>query len=263
MTLNQDFLSKLEYLPPKKVVSILRAEDRPFLTCHWQLKAEIAPVDLFCYLHTRFGPPNGIQNVLRSDSSDNLIHWDWALGFGDGLLFIQGMNFRTEVWVLGQVGIQEKDLAEFVACIKGDFQNFGPGMAQCRNSLELWVEFVNPYERLRKSINVLVQELSYLTIEKVKRIDDPIAFALRSKQTELAREWSEAGRRLHKAFGICFGIRSMLPVCGEAFVNLVLFMLTRPELKAKQKRDLNTKRDAFWAGHRCSRACATRILSWL
>lgn len=34
---------------------------------------------MYCYLKARFGEPNGVQNILRSDSSDNWIHWEYSL----------------------------------------------------------------------------------------------------------------------------------------------------------------------------------------
>ena len=47
--------------------------------------------------------------------------------------------------------------------------------------------------------------------------------------------------RLNKAFGICFGIRSMLPVMAEAFINLILFTLMDHE----RKKDERLKNNLF------------------
>ena len=52
-------------------------------------------MDLYCYFHARFGPPNGLQNFLRNPHSDNLIHWHWTVQHENGLLDVQGANFRT------------------------------------------------------------------------------------------------------------------------------------------------------------------------
>ena len=43
------------------------------------VRHHLSPVDVYCYLKGRFGEPNGFQNFLRRDTSDNLIHWDFTL----------------------------------------------------------------------------------------------------------------------------------------------------------------------------------------
>jgi hypothetical protein len=43
------------------------------------VRQRLSPVDMYCYLKARFGEPNGVQNILRSDSSDNWIHWEYSL----------------------------------------------------------------------------------------------------------------------------------------------------------------------------------------
>jgi hypothetical protein len=41
---------------------------------------QISQLDLFCYLHARFGIPNGIQMALKKQGdTDNLVHWHYAL----------------------------------------------------------------------------------------------------------------------------------------------------------------------------------------
>ena len=46
------------------------------------VRQHLSPVDMYCYLKARFGTPNGFQTFLRTDSSDNLIHWDFNLKAG-------------------------------------------------------------------------------------------------------------------------------------------------------------------------------------
>jgi hypothetical protein len=82
------FISELKAIHPKNLIEQFRADDRPGFFTFWNLKNEIKPVDLCCYLVARFGPPNGIQNFLRGDHSDNLIHREWALQYKDRILLI-------------------------------------------------------------------------------------------------------------------------------------------------------------------------------
>lgn len=235
MALELEFLSKLEYLSPKTIGEILYSKNRPTCTAYWIIENQISPVDLFCYLHARFGPPNGIHNFLRANHSDNLIHWNWTLRYGSGLLDIQGMSFRTCVLFIGDFGVEDSDLNKFIAIVKADFRNHGKGMSECRKSLEFWVEFVNPYQRLRRAIDQLVKELASLRPHEITELPPLISSYEHSDQQAVMEQWQDAATRLNKAFGVCFGIRSMLPVMAEAFINLILYILMRKELKADAK----------------------------
>jgi hypothetical protein len=90
MTLPADFVASVKGAHPKEFLDDMNREDRPKQGHRWVLRNEIAPSDLYCYLSARFGAPNGLQNFLRKDDSDNLIHWEWCLRCGDGWLTFQG-----------------------------------------------------------------------------------------------------------------------------------------------------------------------------
>jgi len=109
MTIPTNFFDNLEFVHPKDIVDIFSANDRPSPGFRWIFKNELRPIDLYCYFGSRFGQPNGIQNFLRGDHSDNLIHWEWFLRTDGGFLTIQGMNFRTEIWISGN-GIVADDI---------------------------------------------------------------------------------------------------------------------------------------------------------
>ena len=235
MALQLDFLSKLEYLETRTIHEILSSTDRPTSSVYWMIENQISPADMFCYLHARFGPPNGIQNLLRQDSSDNLVHWNWTFRYSSGLLDIQGTNFYTQILFVGDCDVEESELKKFITLVKADFQKQSKGMAKIRESLESWVEFINPYQRLRRAIDQLVEELALLKPYEITEPAPPLSSSDRSNQEAITEQWHNVANRLNKAFGICFGIRSMLPVLGEAFINLILYILMRPELKADKR----------------------------
>jgi len=101
-------------IPPTEILAAFTRPERPRLDGTWTLHNEIAPSDLFCYLYAKFGPPNGIQNLLRRDDSDNLIHWDWTLAHPNGLLMLLGLNLRTEVHFFGDWGFSHCDRQQFI-----------------------------------------------------------------------------------------------------------------------------------------------------
>lgn len=205
----------------------------------WAWVDELSPVDLYCYLGARFGAPNGLQNFLRGDHSDNLIHWEWTLLHPSSSTYIHlfGMNFRTELWVAGGLPVEEADRSNLAAQIKSDFAAHGPKMGELRRSLEHWVEFVNPYQRLRRSVEKLREDLAELDLQpETQSVPDS------SDLAEFGARWKELSGRYSRGLGLCFGIRSMLPVMAEAYVNFLLFVLMRPDIKADDRLRENTIR---------------------
>ena len=240
MPLPNDFVERLKFLHPREIAALLQSDDRPKGGIQWTLKNEVRPADLYCYLGARFGQPNGFQNFLRQDDSSNLIHWEWFLACGDGHISIMGMNFRTEIWITGMGPLEDSDRLELISQLKADFSVHGQEIGKVRRALEHWIEFVNPYQRLRRAVVQLHTELSELglsieddKIPDVKNQESSSAF------TEL---WNEQARKYSRAIGLYFGIRSMLPVMAEAFVNLLLYMLLKPEIKSDERLRENTFR---------------------
>lgn len=231
MPLATDFVASLKGAHPKEFLEDMTRENRPKLGHRWVLRNEIAPSDLYCYLGARFGAPNGFQNFLRKDDYDNLIHWEWCLRCGEGWLTFQGMNFRTEVWITGHDGFKEADKSTLISQIKTDFANYGKKMSEMRKALEHWTEFVNPYRRIEGAIEKLLGDLREL---KLRPEDEAIPDITNAEQITADR-WGDLAGKYAKGLGLCFGIRSMLPVMAEAFVNLILFVLMRPDFKSDDR----------------------------
>lgn len=235
MKLDEAFLSKLSYLSMEEVSEFLFSENRPAGTSYQTIENEIRPVDLYCYLSAKYGSPNGVQNMLRGDHSENLVHWNWSLGVEGGMIDISGQNYRTAIVFIGLGELTDNRLSEFVRLLKGDFKNYGKEMSNIRKSLEHWVEFVNPYMRLKKSIDSLMRELGELDIYNLQDPLDMPAARDEGQREKLMEHWKETGSRLNRAFGLCFGIRAMLPVMSEAFINIILFVFMRKEIKSDKR----------------------------
>ena len=206
MAIPSDFLASLQYLRPQQILDVLQAKDRPKGSQCWIITNEIKPVDFYCYLGARFGPPNGIQNLLRQNHSDNLIHWNWTFRYGPGLVDIQGANYRTDVWLIGPFELESDDRNDFIRRVKADFAAFGAEMAKCRKSLEHWIEFVNPYQRLRRSVTKLAEELRSLELDQLGEL--PNILDQQDRDSAL-RRWEVAVSKCNRGFGLCFGIRAM------------------------------------------------------
>ncbi len=228
MKLDGNFVPELVAVSLVDFFEQMRSDNRPNFDTHWTLTNELRPVDLYCYLHARFGPPNGFQNLLRADHSENLIHWEWALCSQGRILLIQGQNFRTDIWLSGdELHSDERDV--LIAVIKDTFTSYSLAMGKIRKELEHWVEFVNPYQRIRRSIESLINEIDTLDIgADIKEKKD---FCEHESSEAWAEDWRRISNKFSRATGLCFGIRSMLPVMAESFVNLLVYMLMKPALK--------------------------------
>lgn len=233
MTFDAQFLSTLRGLSPREAVEIRSAEAKPRRPALFEACNEISPADLYCYFHARFGPPNGLQSFLRENHSHNLVHWHWTVGHNDGLFDVQGTSYRTLFVVSGPGRLDSFKLCDLIAALKADFASHGTGMAECRKSLEHWTEFVSPYQRLRRSVEQLLEELSRMDLDK---LSEPGSGSTDTGAGGgFSEEWTAAAETLNRAYGICFGIRSMLPVMAEAFVNLLMFVLMKREMRSDER----------------------------
>jgi hypothetical protein len=104
-------------------------------------------------------------------------------------------------------------------------------MAHLRKEhFEPWIEFVNPYQRLRRAVKQLVEELDGL---KLNPSTDALPSLLESEDLSAATaQWRNRAADYSRAIGLSFGLRAMVPVMAESFVNLLVFILANPALRA-------------------------------
>lgn len=229
MLLPSDFVTSLIYVSLEDIIAKTKEErGNGKLRSYFELRNEVKPLELFCYLGGRFGPPNGIQNFLRKDDSDNLVHWDWTLVYKDNLISFWGTNFRTDVLIIGDLQYGETEKAELIQQLRSDLKNYGRQMSELRKKLEHWTEFVNPYWRLTTAIDSLREDLAKL------ELSTSFADSFNTPSTAIDESdiWKDVASNYSKAFGLCFGIRSMLPVKAEAFINLLIFVQARSDIKS-------------------------------
>lgn len=226
MTLPVDYVSSWACISMTEIIA--EVQKRVGVSNRLIIRNEITPADLCSYFMARFGSPNGIQNILRKDDSDNLIHWEWVFRTPRGLITFQGQNFRTEIWFSSGESCSQEDLPELLALIKADFKAHGREMSEFRKKMEDWTEFVNPYNRIKSSVECLLNEIDGL---KMQPEDEAISMADSAAQMT-SQPWSELVEKYSKGLGLCFGVRSMLPVMAETYINLLMFVLLRDDIKS-------------------------------
>lgn len=227
-------LDECKAISPRCIAEIISGEKLPKGGGIWRIGNELKPSDLFCYLYSKFGQPNGLQNFFRNDDSDNLIHWDWTLAHHKGLITILGLNMRTEVHLLGDWDFTNCDRQQFIDHIKEDFAKYGKQMSQLRSgTLEDWDMFVNPYRQLRDTISQLKSDLDSLALNpEEEQMQNP---SFGADFEPFQKQWGEVTTRYNRGIGLSMALRAMTPVLAESFINLLFFILCRPDIKNNKR----------------------------
>jgi hypothetical protein len=219
----------MEAISTSSIAKIMQGGKLPKGGEMWEFTNEIKPLDLYCYLHAKYGEPNGLHNLFRRDDSDNLIHWEWTLASKHGLTSIQGHNFRSEVHLIGDFKDKGLTLELFIQQLKSDIGNYGKQISELRKNLEKWTQFVNPYHRILSAVHQHMDKLDGLNLDPIK---DKVPQPSSSEDIkDFGDKWTAVTEKYNYALGLSFGLRSMLPVLAESFINLVLFLLCKPEFK--------------------------------
>lgn len=229
----ENYFLNQQAINPSCLINILQGNKLPREGEIWEFTNEIKPIDIYCYLYAKYGPPNGLQNFVRSDDSDNLIHWEWALAGEFGIIMIQGHNFRSEVHLRGHFKDKGLTIDDFVSQIKSDIGNQGKEISELRKKLEKWTQFVNPYKRIESAVDQHFLKLESLSINP--EVDKVPQATTESEWSLYGENFSAATDKYSYAVGLTFGLRSMLPVLAESFVNLVIFILCRPDIKMNER----------------------------
>jgi hypothetical protein len=188
----------------------------------------ISPVDLYVYLKARFGPPNDLMMVTRTTGTDNIIQWGYSLRSVSHHFMIHGTSSRVEFFER----LSESDWRTLVDTIKQDFARYGQAMSNERRALTRWTLFINPFRRIQKTVYGLGDRLQMIHLnEPVPR---PIVMT-KAEADASAKElaiWTMATNSA-ATLGTC--IRMLAPVMAEAFVNFVLFVLGRDDVRRDQR----------------------------
>jgi len=206
----------------------------------WILDKSLAPADLYVYLKARFGPPNGVMMIVRGPHSDNFIQWHYTLKSGSSNFEILGLNTRTEFWISDYPNLGDNHWTELVDSIKKDFSRFGTKLNEIRKSLENWRLFYNPYHRLERIIKKYSKDLSEITKSNFDLPSEPPAFPLvySSANDSIKKEIDEFASKIQslsdkyaRAQELSTSLRLICPVWAEAFINFLIFVLSRSEIK--------------------------------
>lgn len=196
------------------------------------VRKHLSPVDMFCYLKARFGEPNGIQNWLRKDDSDNWIHWDFNLKAGNEDVYICG-TYR-EVHLMVSETLTAENWRDLVLRIKTDYGRVGKEKRATLASLEKWVIFPNKFVEVANVCADLHAEIT----TSIRRFSPYRLPPLSSVQDD--NHLREARKRITRHFfrvcRTCLELRLLTPVLAEVFINMMILMLCKKEIRNNDRQ---------------------------
>ena len=190
------------------------------------VRSRLKPVDVYAYLRARFGQPNGFQNVLRRDDSDNWIHWDFNLKAGEVAVYIAGAS--REIHFMLQDDLTDREWQALILRLQGEFARFGREKSEMTRSFEKFVVFQNKYVSLAHVCAELHEQI----------VDSPPFAAFKPRKPSKTRpEYAvaplrQAGERADRLYSACVQLALLTPVLAEAYINMFALILRRPELRA-------------------------------
>ena len=96
---------------------------------------------MYCYLRVRFGKPNGLISLvlIRKNTADNFIHWDFHLKCGDHNVYVMG--FSKQMQFVMSERFSDDDWRSLIKNIKVDFGRIGKEKSKFQDHLERWAIF--------------------------------------------------------------------------------------------------------------------------
>lgn len=221
-------------IPLDSLTATLTEEEKQKVSIsHFFNEGILSPLTLYCYLKARFGVPNGLQMLFKNhESSDNLIHWHYTIRAGEEKLDIVGHTTRVEYFALSQNKLSESDWVALLNAIKSDFKRVGKEISNIQRSLEQWTLFINPYRRLRYIVEGKLFRLKQLELDKLEPVGAISNNYDRDEFTSKLKNYISAHI---EAASLTSTIRMSAPVLAESFVNLLIFLTVKPEVKGDDR----------------------------
>ena len=189
------------------------------------VRTHLRPVDVYAYLRARFGKPNGFQNVLRRDDSDNLIHWDFNLKAGLADVYIAGA--LRNVQILTSEDLADQDWQQLILRIKHDFARVAEQKSSMTKSFEKYLVFQNKFV----AIADLCAEMHAAILDAPSSSAELPATTTKRSMRRLQSSLDALSKRANGLYGHCLTLRLLTPVMAEAFINMIIVTLCKSHIR--------------------------------
>lgn len=223
--------ASLEYLSDS-----LKNKDNSLIIHSWKnLNKELSPLSLYKLLKAKFGIANGLSMLLKSESTENIIHWHYTFVIDKNEIHFFGKSSGIEILVKTQHGIDftEKDWIILINNIISCYSKSGKLMNEVQSDFEKYTLFINPFTRLRDSLNSLISELKDLDTKEIKSIDT--YNVSENEREEYYKSYNQWIINIEKSVSLGTTIRMLSPVLIESFINTLLLVLSKDEFKEDKR----------------------------
>lgn len=198
------------------------------------ISKSLSPLDLYKLLKARFGIPNGLSMLFKSESSDNLIHWHYTILSKETPIHFWGNSGGLQIGIKLQnsIAFTDSDWNILIDNIKKSYSKYGKEMNLVQLEFEKWTLFINPYTRLYYTLRDLVTELKKLRLTEVEMYKPSSTAEEKQLYFKKFKKWI---RNVDRAALLGTAIRMLSPVLAEAFVNLLILMLSKKEYKEDKR----------------------------
>lgn len=198
----------------------------------FNVSQKLSPLTLYKYLKARFGSPNGFVMFLKNQSSDNLIHWHYALQAPNAVINIWGKTSGLEISINSFLGesLEEKHWEALILNLYADFRKYGDEMKKVQSTFEQWALFINPFNRVENAVQDCINQLLRLNLKSVE-VPSGSQESLDKYNKDLNR-WT---KNISKAATLGTTIRMLCPVVCESFINLILLVFRKNEYKTDER----------------------------
>jgi hypothetical protein len=195
------------------------------------VRHHLSPVDVYCYLKARFGEPNGFQNFLRRDTSDNYIHWDYNLKAGDEDVYISGMS--REIHLVVSEKLTDENWHDLILGIQADYKRVASQKSAVFKSLEQWVTFPNRFVQIAAvCADMHADIVSNIGGFQIWKSASGTKKKVREQHSILKR-LTERASHVHRS---CLQLSLLTPVLAEAFINMLILILCKPEIRENTRQ---------------------------
>jgi len=189
------------------------------------VRQHLRPVDVYAYLVARFGRPNGFQNLLRRDDSDNLVHWDFHLRVGETDLYMAGI--LRELQIVVSEPLSDQQWKSLIVGLKEDFTRVAKEKSAVTKKFEKFIVFQNKFS----SIASLCADLHGRITDAPQKETVP-SFPKEGENIEAHTEKLERQRkRAEELFGNCLKLKLLTPIMAESFINMVILTFCKDAIR--------------------------------
>lgn len=216
---------------PAEVAEFLEASKAPDKRTREILavRAKLKPVDVYAYLRARFGKPNGFQNLLRKDDSDNVVHWDFQLKAGNEDVYICG--HLREVHLIVSEKLSDEEWKGLINAIKSDFRRVAKEKSAILKGLEKYILFQNKYAAIAN----LCADLHADIVDCPAPVETIYPDDSKESLDASRKSFDEQSQRIEKLFGDCLKLRLLMPVMAEAYINMLILTFCRSAISSDER----------------------------